>query len=55
MAQPTAKNGYDPEKDGRLLTSLGVHEHWNSAAAKKYSRNLGSGAGIELASLLPAP
>lgn len=55
MAQPTGKTGYDPEKDGKLLTSLGVHEHWNSAAGKKYSRNLGPGVGIELVSLLPVP
>ncbi len=28
--------------------SLGVHEHWNSPEKKQYSRNLGTGAGIEL-------
>ncbi len=28
--------------------SLGVHEHWNNADEKKYSRNLGTGQGIEL-------
>ncbi len=39
---------YDPEGDGTLLTSLGVYEHWNNATDKKYSRNLGAGAGIEL-------
>jgi hypothetical protein len=39
---------YDPEGDGSALTSLGVHEHWNNAADKKYSRNLGTGLGIEL-------
>jgi parallel beta-helix repeat protein len=39
---------YDPEGDGTRLQSLGVHEHWNNAAQKKYSRNLGTGAGIEL-------
>lgn len=39
---------YDPEGDGTLLTSLGVHEHWNNASEKKYSRNLGTGEGIEL-------
>ncbi len=53
MAQPPAKIAYDPEKDGHPLTSLGVHEHWNNATEKKYSRNLGRGAGIELVSLLP--
>jgi hypothetical protein len=30
------------------LSSLGVHEHWNNAQDKKYSRNLKTGAGIEL-------
>jgi len=39
---------YDPEKDGTILTSLGTHEHWNNATDKKYSRNLGTGNGIEL-------
>lgn len=28
--------------------SLGVHEHWNNASDKQYSRNLGRGQGIEL-------
>jgi hypothetical protein len=39
---------YDPERDGRPIGSLGVHEHWNDAVSKQYSRNLGKGAGIEL-------
>ena len=39
---------YDPERDGTRLSSLGVHEHWNSAVDKKYSRNLGIDKGIEL-------
>jgi len=40
---------YDPEKDGTPLPkSLGVHEHWNNATEKKYSRNLGFDTGIEL-------
>ena len=30
------------------LESLGVHEHWNNAADKQYSRNLETGDGIEL-------
>jgi hypothetical protein len=39
---------YDPENDGSILTSLGTHEHWNNATDKQYSRNLGTGDGIEL-------
>lgn len=39
---------YDPENDGIPVGSLGVHEHWNNAEDKQYSRNLGSGEGIEL-------
>jgi hypothetical protein len=42
---------YDPEGDGTPLTSMGVYEHWNNATDKKYSRNLGSGNGIELIAL----
>lgn len=30
------------------LNSLGVHEHWNNAIDKLYSRNLGEDEGIEL-------
>jgi hypothetical protein len=39
---------YDPEGDGTPIGSLGVHEHWNNANDKQYSRNLGTGEGIEL-------
>jgi len=39
---------YDPEGDGTLLKSLGVYEHWNNATDMKYSRNLGTGNGIEM-------
>ncbi len=39
---------YDPEGDGIPLESLGVHEHWNNATDKQYSRNLDTGDGIEL-------
>ncbi|MDD1750811.1 MAG: DUF362 domain-containing protein, partial [Methanothrix sp.] len=45
---PPSKTVYDPERDGRPCKSLGVMEHWNNAAEKKYSRNLGRGAGIDL-------
>ncbi|MFZ1977058.1 MAG: T9SS type A sorting domain-containing protein, partial [Bacteroidota bacterium] len=39
---------YDPNGTGVHLKSLGVHEHWNDTLHKEYSRNLGSGLGIEL-------
>ncbi|MCK5465754.1 MAG: DUF362 domain-containing protein, partial [Bacteroidales bacterium] len=39
---------YDPEGDGRALESLGVFEHWNNETDREYSRNLGTGEGIEL-------
>jgi len=42
---------YDPDSVGVYVYSLGVHEHWNNAADKKYSRNLATGSGIELVSL----
>jgi hypothetical protein len=38
---------YNPDGTG-ILKSLGVHEHWNNAQEKQYSRNLGTGSGIEL-------
>jgi len=34
----------------RSLGSLGVHEHWNNSQSKSYTRNLGTGSGIELLS-----
>lgn len=46
--QPPSGAVYDPEKDGTILKSLGVHEHWNNPVDKKYSRNLSRGEGIEL-------
>ncbi|HNW50182.1 MAG TPA: DUF362 domain-containing protein [Prolixibacteraceae bacterium] len=39
---------YDPENDGTPIGSLGVHEHWNNTDDMKYSRNLGTGNGIDL-------
>ncbi len=42
---------YDPEEDGTILASLGAHEHWNNPIDKEYSRNLGTGNGIELIKL----
>ena len=45
---PPSGSFYDPEGDGSRLPSLGVHEHWNNASDKQYTRNLGTGDGIEL-------
>ena len=50
-ADPSAwpKNiSYDPDKSGKPLGSLGIHEHWNDPVRKQYSRNLGLSYGIEL-------
>jgi hypothetical protein len=49
---PPSKTFYDPNHTGGL-SSLGVHEHWNNPSEKKYSRNLGTGKGIELCSQDP--
>ncbi|MCC7175059.1 MAG: DUF362 domain-containing protein [Bryobacterales bacterium] len=47
---PPSGTFYDPDhaENRTRLTSLGVHEHWNNAEEKKYSRNLGKKEGIEL-------
>ncbi len=45
---PPSGTFYDPEHDGVRLASQGVHEHWNNPVDKQYSRNLGTGNGIEL-------
>ncbi len=42
---------YDPDNSGKPLASLGVHEHWNNAADKQYSGNLGRPGGITLVSI----
>ncbi len=39
---------YNPDNTGPAFVSLGVHEHWNDSLNKQYSRNLGTGYGIEL-------
>ncbi len=39
---------YDPDDSGEPISSLGVHEHWNNPDDMQYSRNLGTGNGIEL-------
>jgi hypothetical protein len=47
---PPSGTFYDPDHatSTTRLASLGVHEHWNNAQDKQYSRNLGTGSGIEL-------
>jgi hypothetical protein len=47
---PPSGTFYDPDHatPAKRLPSQGVHEHWNNPQEKKYSRNLGSGSGIEL-------
>ena len=50
---PPSETFYDPEDDGARMESLGVHEHWNNSTDKQYSRNIGTGAGIELISSPP--
>ncbi len=48
---PPSGTFYDPDGNGTDLNSLGVHEHWNNALDKQYSRNLGIDNGIELVSV----
>jgi hypothetical protein len=50
---PCSGSFYDPAHDSNVvqLDSLGVHEHWNNPIDKRYSRNLGTGDGIELVAL----
>jgi uncharacterized protein (DUF362 family) len=58
MAQannPPSGTVYDPEADGTRMASLGVHEHWNNTTSKQYSRNLGTGNGIELVTTAETP
>lgn len=40
--------GYDTNGAPTPFPSLGVHEHWNDSTNKQYTRNLGTGTGIEL-------
>jgi sugar lactone lactonase YvrE len=50
IPNPPSGANYNPNQDGGLTKSLGVHEHWNNASDKQYSRNLDpvNGTGIEL-------
>ncbi|MBL8029387.1 MAG: DUF362 domain-containing protein [Fibrobacteres bacterium] len=47
---PPSGTFYDPNNviPTKRLSSLGVTEHWNNPTQMKYSRNLGTGNGIEL-------
>jgi hypothetical protein len=47
--KPPSGTVYDPDRDRKPVVSLGVHEHWNNAKDRQYSRNLGKREGIELA------
>jgi hypothetical protein len=48
---PPSGTYYAPNGDSVRLQSLGVHEHWNNSTDREYSRNLGTGNGIELVKL----
>jgi len=55
-SNPPSGTFYDPENDGVRFQNLGVHEHWNNQTNKQYTRNLGTGSGIELVSVInPVP
>ena len=45
---PPSGTIYDPERDGVSMASQGVHEHWNNVTQKQYTRNIGTGDGIDL-------
>jgi gluconolactonase len=53
---PPSGTFYDPDHASATtrLPSLGAHEHWNNPQEKKYSRNLGTGNGIELVAMTGA-
>jgi hypothetical protein len=55
---PPSGTFYDPDHAGNVtrLRSLGVHEHWNNASERLYSRNLDPvlGTGIELIAASPS-
>ncbi len=50
IPDPCSGVNYDPNDDGGLTESLGIHEHWNNAIDKQYSRNIDplNGTGIQL-------
>jgi hypothetical protein len=52
---PPSGTFYDPDHASNTarVASLGVHEHWNNVQERQYSRNLGTGKGIELLKVGP--
>ena len=44
---PPSGTFYDTDNGGIGLASLEVREHWNTPVDKPFSRNLGTGDGIE--------
>lgn len=48
LADNPPSGTYYQDGYGNPIGSLGVHEHWNNAEEKQYSRNLGETEGIEL-------
>ncbi|MBN2269480.1 MAG: hypothetical protein JXN61_02640, partial [Sedimentisphaerales bacterium] len=50
---PPSGTFYDPDHESNVkrLESLGVYENWDNPLDKQYSRNLGTGEGIELVKL----
>ena len=53
--RPPSGTFYDPDHPGNVtrLPSLGAHEHWNNPNDKQYSRDMGTGDGIELVAVRP--
>jgi hypothetical protein len=53
---PPSGTFYDPDHKGNetRLASQGVYEHWDNPTDRQYSRNLGTGQGIELVKLTEA-
>lgn len=47
IASPPSGTAYS-DGQGHTVSNLGVHEHWNNAEEKLYSRNIGKDEGIEL-------
>ncbi len=48
LGRPPSGTRYRRTGGGSTPGSLGVHEHWNNSEKKQYSRDLGTGEGIEL-------